>query len=194
MPSITLMRHGLPDAPASGWLTARGFGRWVSRYNAAPVTPACPPPAASLAQARQCQTVVCSDLPRALSSAALLGAHPAQATALLREAALPAPAAHGLLPLPLRWLHLLRLPARAWAALARLAWLAGMAPGSEPLAQARLRAAQAAHWLAALATQHGAVLVVGHGVFNLLLARQPARQGRQRRGKRRWITVILLRA
>ena len=127
MPTITLMRHGLPDAPAGKWLTAHGFADWVRRYDAAPVTPACPPPAAALEQARPCGAVVCSDLPRSLSSAALLGVRPAQAEALLREAALPTPAA--------RW-PLLRLPASAWAALARLAWLAGIARGRESLAAA----------------------------------------------------------
>lgn len=79
MPTITLMRHGLPDAPAGKWLTAHGFADWVRRYDAAPVTPACPPPAAALEQARPCGAVVCSDLPRSLSSAALLGVRPAQA-------------------------------------------------------------------------------------------------------------------
>lgn len=93
MPTITLMRHGLPDAPAGKWLTAHGFADWVRRYDAALVTPACPPPAAALEQARPCGAVVCSDLPRSLSSAALLGVRPAQAAALLREAALPTPAA-----------------------------------------------------------------------------------------------------
>ena len=127
MPTITLMRHGLPDAPAGKWLTAHGFADWVRRYDAAPVTPACPPPAAALEQARPYGAVVCSDLPRSLSSAALLGVRPAQAEALLREAALPTPAA--------RW-PLLRLPASAWAALARLAWLAGIACGRESLAAA----------------------------------------------------------
>ena len=79
MPTIILMRHGLPDAPAGEWLTAHGFADWVRRYDAAPVTPACPPPAAALEQARPCGAVVCSDLPRSLSSAALLGVRPAQA-------------------------------------------------------------------------------------------------------------------
>lgn len=185
MPTITLMRHGLPDAPAGKWLTAHGFADWVRRYDAAPVTPACPPPAAALEQARPCGAVVCSDLPRSLSSAALLGVRPAQATALLREAALPTPAA--------RW-PLLRLPASAWAALARLAWLAGIACGRESPVQARLRAAQAALWLAAQAARHGSVLLVGHGVFNRLLAHQLQRQGWQRQGAhahRHWSFCVL---
>lgn len=130
MPTITLMRHGLPDAPAGEWLTAHGFAGWVRRYDAAPVTPACPPPAAALEQARPCGAVVCSDLPRSLSSAALLGVRPAQA----------------------------------------------------------------ALWLAALAARHGSVLLVGHGVFNRLLAHQLQRQGWQRQdahARRHWSFCVL---
>lgn len=70
---IILMRHGRPAIEARQRLSANGFGIWVGHYNAAAIDPASPPPAEAIEQARQAAYVLCSTLPRSLTSAAALG-------------------------------------------------------------------------------------------------------------------------
>jgi broad specificity phosphatase PhoE len=59
----------------------------------------------------------------------------------------------------------------SWDALARAAWLLGVAGGDESFREARIRAAHAADRLVALARQHGVVALVGHGMLNTLIIR-----------------------
>jgi broad specificity phosphatase PhoE len=78
-----------------------------------------------------------------------------------REAELPAAIRSGL-----------RLRPEMWARLARAAWFCGWSAGVESFRAARERASKAASVLTGHAEACGAVVLVGHGLMNILIARQ----------------------
>lgn len=164
---IILMRHGRPAIEARQRLSANGFGIWVGHYNAAAIDPASPPPAEAIEQARQAAYVLCSTLPRSLTSAAALGIQtPHRRDAEFRELEMP----HADWQIPI-------LPVGLWAALFRLAWALGYHRQTESFAAARARAANCAETLSQLATTHGNVLFIGHGALNWFIARALRRAG-----------------
>lgn len=166
---IILMRHGRPDADTRQWLNARDFGAWIDHYNAAGIDPATPPSTAALNLARQADHVLCSPLPRSLTSAAALGiSTPHTCDPAFRELDMP----HADWRSPV-------LPVGLWSVLFRLAWMAGYGRHAESFAAAKARAASCADTLRQLAAAHGSVLVVGHGALNLLIARALRRTGWQ---------------
>lgn len=81
--------------------------------------------------------------------------------ACFREAELPSAIRSGL-----------RLRPDVWAWLARSAWFCGRSAGVESFRAAHERAAKAATILVARAEASGAVVLVGHGLMNVLIARQ----------------------
>jgi broad specificity phosphatase PhoE len=83
-----------------------------------------------------------------------------------------------------------------WDAIARLAWMLGWSRGVESASEARSRAARAARHLAGLASTHGSVALVGHGMLNTLIARALRRDGWIGAGSPRayWGRVTLRRA
>jgi broad specificity phosphatase PhoE len=107
--------------------------------------------------------VLSSDLPRAIESLRMLApGREAAAERIYREAGFPA--------LPK---ILVALNPPLWAALKiakRLGWLGDASEVAESLAKARGRARAASHRLIGLAETHGSVLLVGHGMFNTLIA------------------------
>ncbi len=167
-PEILLIRHGKPALPPAGWLTARAFGDWISRYDGASVDDAVTPPQALLERLQGEVRVVSSDLPRACDSAALLVAVPDPGDPLFREAALP------WRPFPSP-----PLPAPLWLLLFRLVWLAGA--GSRRSDGQRAR--HGARRLDMLARSHGKVALVGHGIFNRLIGTELKRLGWRRRAR-----------
>ena len=56
-------------------------------------------------------------------------------------------------------------------------WLLGYSANSESFKAAKARTKQAADKLEALAAEHGAVLLAGHGLFNRLLAKKLINRG-----------------
>jgi broad specificity phosphatase PhoE len=164
---IVLMRHGRPAIDGQQRLSARSFGAWVDQYNAAAIDPASPPPAAAISQARLARHVLCSTLPRSLTSAAALGidAPHGQDTAF-RELEMP----HA------DW-HFPILPVGLWSVLFRLAWALGYHRHAESFASARTRAAACATTLSQLAATHGSVLFIGHGALNGFIAQALRRSG-----------------
>ena len=179
---IVLVRHGRSAHLPTGWLTVEGVRRWYEDYDAAGLAPGEAPPAALLALAERAAaagTMVASDLPRAIASAALLAPSvPALASPLLRELALETPAA------PLPALGGARLPLTGWALVYGTRWAAARLRGTAPPgvdAAARERAAAAAAWLAGLARDAtgsgGLVVAVTHASFRGLLATALVRAG-----------------
>ena len=156
---IVLVRHGRSAHLPTGWLTVEGVRRWYEDYDAAGLAAGEAPPAALLALAARAAaagTMVASDLPRAIASAALLAPGvPALASPLLRELALETPAA------PLPALGGARLPLTGWALVYGTRW--------------------AAAWLAGLARDAtgsgGLVVAVTHASFRGLLATALVRAG-----------------
>jgi broad specificity phosphatase PhoE len=165
--SIILVRHGrsalrLPKPVASDALrsTAR-------RYEEAGIRRTPPPSMELRAHARAAAVLACSDTRRAIESARCLdGTREPLIDPVFREAGLPLR-----VPVPLH------LSFDAWIFIGRVAWFLGWSAGGESLAAAQRRAAKAARRLTRLSNQHRSVMLVGHGVFNALIALQLRRTG-----------------
>jgi broad specificity phosphatase PhoE len=161
---IILLRHGQPNIDTDKLQRTHEMRAWIDHYNLAGIADTPPENARSLAS--QPRYVVASTLPRALASLALLGLQPHESDALFCEAELP------VFPVPL-----LRLRPLHWVVIFRLLWLCGYAKNVESLSSAKKRAAAASGKLADLAATQGAVLLLGHGVMNSLIANKLKKAG-----------------
>jgi broad specificity phosphatase PhoE len=105
--------------------------------------------------------VMTSPLRRSVESAAILAPGRAVLTdPLFVEAGMPMATSDAMAVRP-----------RHWNALGRIAWMLGRSRGRESWPAARHRAKLAAARLAQLARDHGSVLLVGHGLLNILIQR-----------------------
>ena len=159
---IILARHGRPNFSHRSWITPRQMKDWIRIYNQADVHVG-EAPSDALAKARGCGIVVSSALPRCTQSAqALVHSNQSFVTdAVFCEADLPGGS----------W-NAPRLPFAMLAALFRLAWFLGYSSNAESLLQTKARARHAAHRLVELSTQNGSVFLVGHGIINMLIAKE----------------------
>ncbi|MGK3143233.1 histidine phosphatase family protein [Pantoea sp. C2G6] len=177
--TIILMRHGKPDHPATGRLSAQALAAWCEAYDLSAVSDG--PPARSIHIARQAAVVVCSPLPRARSSLSQLGLHPHEIDELFSEVALPLLRASAV-----------QLPTLCWLALLRTLWFCGYAGEAESLRRARSRASAAAEKLIDH-SQRGTVLLLGHGIMNKMIARELRKRGWQAEkhaSSRHWSSAI----
>jgi len=159
---IILARHGRPAWDFRTPIPGHGLGEWLRGEADAPLDSSQRPSADLERLSRMAKCLVTSPLRRSRDSAQLL----APATAPLvdpcfREAELPCAIRSGL-----------RLRPGLWEWLARSAWFCGWSGGAESFKAARARASRAASLLAAHAESSGAVVLVGHGLMNILIARQ----------------------
>ena len=159
---IVLVRHGRPDVEPNDriWPNLVAFAR---EYNRAGIDPALPPPRRVRALADRSAFVLSSNLPRAIDSLRMLApGREGPAERVYREAGFP--------PLP-SLLVALNPPLWATLRIAKgLGWLPDGSEVAESLAKARGRARAASGRLIGLAETHGSVLLVGHGMFNTLIA------------------------
>lgn len=166
---IILMRHGQPAIDHRQWLSASGFGTWIERYNAAAIDPASPPPGKAIQLARQANYVLCSCLPRSLTSAtALTIDKPHDQDLAFRELEMP----HAEWRFPI-------LPVSLWLVFFRICWALGYHRDTESFAAGRARASACADTLSQLSATHGCVLFIGHGLLNRFIARALHRAGWQ---------------
>ena len=159
---IVLVRHGPSShSSAPGLIDRVGVEQWRAAYDAAGIQPVCQPPAALCQIASEATHVIASDLPRAVGSAERLApGRPIQVLEVLREAPLPIP----------HWPP--RLPLGVWGTVMYAGWLYRGYRGRDAGDPHRARAATAAELLAGMAVDGTTTLVVTHGVFRNLLARQ----------------------
>jgi broad specificity phosphatase PhoE len=163
---IALIRHGRPRL-ASSAVAAHELDRWITAYDRAGIDPALPPPRAVRELAESASYLLSSDLPRAVESLrALAPERAAPAERIFREAGLPRLPASPI-----------RLDPQVWAALGRVGWFLGWSLATESASNARRRARSASRELSDLAAAHGSVLLVGHGLFNALIAWELRRAG-----------------
>ncbi|SKA70604.1 Broad specificity phosphatase PhoE [Pantoea ananatis] len=177
--TIILMRHGKPDHPFAGRLSAQGLADWCEAYDLSLVSDG--PPDRSISIARKAAVVVCSPLPRAHSSLERLGLHPHHVDALFSEVGIP-----------LLRADRIQLPTFVWQAILRAIWFCGYAGETESLQHARARASRAADRLIAL-SQQGTVLLLGHGIMNKMIARELRKRGWQAEkhaSSRHWSSAI----
>ena len=142
--------------------------KWIRRFNEAGLAETVAPPLAVQELVKSAGCVLASDLKRSLESAKLLASEAVRIDPDLREAALPSSMGVSF-----------RLPAGVWVVVARVAWWLNCCRSAEPIAVARARARRATDRLCTLASRHGTVAVIGHGVFNRFIARQLLRRGWQ---------------
>lgn len=157
---IVIVRHGKPDVPDFEKLKACELNTWIDSYNAAGIVQK-PPPVRTIEIATQCRAVVCSDFPRSTQSAAALNVKVLHSASLFREVCLPYA----------KW-NLLRLSPYTWALLFRIFWALGYSSHGESFRSFQLRASAGAEKLKQLATEHGSVLFVGHGLINKFIAKE----------------------
>jgi len=159
---IVLARHGRPAWDSRTPIPGHGLGEWLRGEGEAPLD-ASPRPGAELERlSREAKCLVASPLRRSRDSARLLApTTPSLVDPCFREAELPSAIRSGL-----------RLRPEMWALLARTAWFCGWSAGVESFKAARERAAKAASVLAGRAEESGAVVLVGHGLMNILIARR----------------------
>ena len=171
--TVVLMRHAKPDFDTSMPVRTSDMGEALSAYDEAGIEQPHPGgrihgimapliDAAGLEGSRV--RVVASDLRRSVESAKLFFPNiEADATdPLYREAGLPA-------RLPLCGLTMRYSVA---VVIARVLWILGIHQHAESYEMAAARAQRAAKALARRAMKHDCVILVGHGLFNRLIARE----------------------
>ncbi|TBW10618.1 fructose-2,6-bisphosphatase [Azotobacter chroococcum subsp. isscasi] len=163
---IILVRHGRPEHSAARWCSPAQMKDWIARYNEADVA-GDEMPDRLVALAAEAGTVACSSVARCVQSRAFLDVDCClQPDPLFAEAHLP----YLDWPFP-------RLPPSLWRLLFRSAWFCGFARHTEPIGESNRRAGAAAERLIQLAEAHGSVLLMGHGIMNVLIARQLRKRG-----------------
>ncbi len=162
---IVLVRHGRSAHVHAGWIDRAGVLRWREAYDAAGIDADDRPPETLQAIAAGAGRIVASDAPRTIESARLLsrGAD-ITVSSLIREFDLAPPN-----------LGPLRLPFAGWALAYGLRLL--VHPRGHVTDAEHERAREAGRWLAALAEEHGRIVVVTHATFRSVLAKALEREG-----------------
>ena len=160
MITIVLARHGRPAWDFRTPIAGHALADWLRGEATAPLDPSSRPSAELEQLIRVAKCLATSPLRRSRDSARVLAPSAAPLIdACFREAELPCAIRSGL-----------RLRPNMWAALARSAWFCGWSAGVESFRAARERASKAAMVLTSHAEASGAVVLVGHGLMNILIA------------------------
>ena len=159
---IVLARHGPVSASLRTRIAGRQFAEFVNELQASGIVSTATPSPESSSLAQASAILVTSDLLRSVQSAQLLAPNkPTLSDSVFREAQVPTTFRSSVL-----------LRRSTWIVMARVLWLCRSWPGVESRFAARERASDAARRLEQLADQQGSVFLVGHGYFNLLIARE----------------------
>ncbi|WP_088011127.1 hypothetical protein [Gottfriedia acidiceleris] len=71
----------------------------------------------------------------------------------------------------------MRLKPSIWAVILRCLWFGGYSSNCESLNDAKIRAEKASKLLIQYAQEHSHIVLVGHGFFNLLIAKELKKNG-----------------
>lgn len=171
-PTIHLVRHLPPEPSPTTWVDRRGLAAWLDSEGARGIVADPLPSQELVALVIESRHLLISPLARAQATAtAVLDQVPvdsARRTSTvpeLREA-----------PLPVLQVPRLRLPLGGWGQLCRVSWFLGYAGSVESRSEAVDRARSVARRLGQLAPS-GPVTVIGHGIMNILVARELRRRG-----------------
>jgi broad specificity phosphatase PhoE len=164
---ITLARHGPAAVDWQSRISGRSFAAFVDGFQLSGIVATSEPTADIRNQARTARTVVCSDLRRSVESARVIDpTRTCLRESLFREA-----------DIPTEFSTSLAFRASTWVVLARILWYIRRLPGIESPSDARERARSATSFLEHLVEQNGSVLLIGHGYFNTLIARELRQRG-----------------
>jgi broad specificity phosphatase PhoE len=168
---ISLIRHGRSKFNYNKPITCKQFKDWVEQYDTHGVYEEKSYPAETLEKIRNAAFVFTSDLKRSIESAVILNLQQkAKINSLFREIELPTPSTD---------YPGIKLNPIFWAVLLRGLWLKGYSRNCESLEDAEARARRAAKVLLKFAHEHGRVVLVGHGFFNRLIAKELLKAGWQ---------------
>jgi hypothetical protein len=164
---IVLIRHGKPIIPPLNWMSASSFGDWVKDYSISGLSISSKPTPTALNYARDCNAIVCSNLPRSIDSGHVLETEKIiLSDSIFNEVEIPSA----------NW-HRLKLSPNLWAVLFRSTWLLGYSRNTESFTDIKTRAADAFKLLSGIAYEREKVVFVGHAVFNQFLARELRKNG-----------------
>jgi broad specificity phosphatase PhoE len=159
---IILARHGRPAWDFRTPIPGHALAEWLRGEADAPLDESSRPSQELERLSRTAKCLVASPLRRSRDSAHVLV--PSTAPLIdpcFREAELPSAIRSSV-----------RLRPGIWAWLARVAWFCGWSAGVESFRAARERASKAASVLTGHAEASGAVVLVGHGLMNILIAQR----------------------
>ena len=178
---ITLIRHGRSSQMANHRMNSCEFKKWVEIYNRLGILEGETCSSHAIEKGSSVSFLLTSDLKRSIESAKSINpSAKIQTDPLFRETELPIPA--GKFPG-------MRLKPNTWAVVLRLLWLCGYSQGCESYRDAKLRAKHASSTLTSIAKEHHFAVLVGHGFFNHLIARELQEAGwigKRKTGSKHW--------
>lgn len=161
---ISLIRHGKSEHTTNKWINSKDFGLWVQEYDRKGILTELEVPVETLHVCKEADIIFTSHLARTIKSVHLADSSFVGTQDLIfREAELPT-----LTFVP----SFVKLRPNAWAFLCRLLWLFGYSNEAESMLEAKKRAQQAAERLIQTAQTHEKVVLVGHGFFNMFIAKE----------------------
>jgi broad specificity phosphatase PhoE len=179
---ITLIRHGKSLWTENKPITAQEFRNWVEQYDSQGVYEEKSYPPETLRKIRAATIVITSDLKRSKDSAEYIKPNGTViSNSLFRETEMPFVKIGGL-----------RLHASIWGVILRCLWFMGCSNRCESVSGAKRRAEAAASFLAKSALEHYNVVLVGHGFFNRMIAKELIKNGwigKRQSGARHWYST-----
>lgn len=165
---ISFIRHGKSKHVDNKRITCKEFKWWVEKYDYSSVFEQKTYPLETIKKIASAQVVVTSNLKRSIESAKLLDSNMELISKpAFDEIKLPQPAIN---------IQILRLKPNTWAVILRSLWFMGYSHGCESLSKEKSRAKIAADILIKYAQEHTSVVLVGHGFFNRLIAKELKRR------------------
>jgi len=166
---ISLIRHGQSIFQEKEKITNAQFIDWVKGYDEHGVVQEKQYPKEAMDRIKQSNIIITSDLIRSKESATYLSPNGTfTSNSLFREVELPVSKR--------KWMGM-RLKPFVWLVIYRILWVLGYSNECESYHEANLRARKAAESLIELASKHERVSLVGHGIFNRLIAKELQAQG-----------------
>jgi broad specificity phosphatase PhoE len=166
---ISLIRHGKSKNIDTNRMTCKEFKDWIKKYNDSGVFEENSYPSETFEKIASANLVITSDLKRSIESATLLNPNiNVISEPLFRETELPN---------LLTKLGGLKLNPNIWAVILRCLWFSGYSWECESLSSAKDRAKVASDLLVEYAQEHTTVVLVGHGFFNMLIAKELQKMG-----------------
>ena len=172
---ISFIRHGKSQWIENRPVTIHSFKDWVEKYDYVGVIEEKELPRESMITISKVRLVFTSDLNRAIHSASILDPKSdIISDPVFREVELPS---------PLLKFWNLKLTPTAWTVILRALWFLGYSSNCESYNYAKKRAIKAANLLIKHAEEHNQIALVGHGFFNMMIAKEL--QGRGWEGRRK---------
>ncbi|PAE22747.1 histidine phosphatase family protein [Bacillus sp. 7894-2] len=184
---ITLIRHGRSAHIENHRMSSREYKKWVEMYDLLGILEGEICPADAIEKGATTSILLTSDLRRAIESARTLNpSAKIQSDPLFREMDLPVPDMN---------FPGVRLRPNTWAVILRLLWICGYSQGCESYFDAKKRAKQASLKLTSFAREHQHAVLIGHGFFNLYIAKELQKAGwtgMRRTGSKHWNAVTYI--